>query len=995
MNLDFETFFEAIWGHSPYPWQSELASRVVSAGWPRVLDLPTGTGKTAALDIALYHLLVDGGKTAPRRVILVVDRRVIVDQVGDRVEHLKQALEDALAPGPLASARDRLRRIVGPDVPLLESATMRGGMPRSDAWIRHPQVPVLAASTVDQVGSRLLFRGYGVSRGMQPLHAGLMGCDTLLLLDEVHLSRPFATILDDLARLRGEESAVPRRSGVVELSATPGTKPSAAAGAAFGLDEADRATPRLAALLRASKPAALEQVKVRARAPEPDKREVLAAAAADHARAMVDEGRGTVAVVVNRVDTARRVWRHLHEDPALDVALITGRMRPLDQAETLAEVRSRVEAGRPAQGEARPLVLVATQTIEAGADYDFDGMVSECAPLDALRQRFGRVDRRGEATARLGASARGVILARSDMKSTDDRVYGEAPRLTWEWLEEIAEDGSVDFGIDAVQHHLDDLDSERRQAMTRRDRAEPVLLPTHMEQWAQTAPRPHADPDVSLFLHGIPRDDERVAADVRIVWRADVTETDLSDAREPTARDELLQRLAVVPPGSQEAISLPLWSLRRWLSRSGEEVGEDELSDVEGMAAPHPRAGGALVLQWQGRRDSEVVPAADVPPGAMIVVPADRGGIGEHRTFDPDSTTPVRDLGDVVQWEQRGRPTLRLDEVVWSALKGLFRDRDSEGPEAELEEAADILDRVKQAVEREGDDALRRIADALGPSPRLVNVEVGGNGRVEEEDRPSRASWVLLGSRASSPASDDQPFGIAGAIEGGEEDDETFLGVDRDLEGHLEGVARRTVAFAEALHLPPTLRTTLRWAARLHDLGKLDPRFQLLLHGGDPVAARFGPRLAKSRIPSQDAPARSRARRIAKYPEGQRHELVSLAMVQGSEALRARVEADDGDWDLVLHLIATHHGHARPLAPFVAMSSEEGESVSWTVDGVELEGSTAHGAARADSGIADRMFRLADRYGWHEMAYLEAILRLADHRQSEFEETLPAGEGDA
>ena len=94
------------------------------------------------------------------------------------------------------------------------------------------------------------------------------------------------------------------------------------------------------------------------------------------------------------------------------------------------------------------MIVVATQTLEVGADLDFDGLVTECASLDALRQRFGRLNRMGRRI-----ESRAFIFVREDqakLKKGDeeDPVYGTALTKTWDWLNEIKNENSeVDFGI--------------------------------------------------------------------------------------------------------------------------------------------------------------------------------------------------------------------------------------------------------------------------------------------------------------------------------------------------------------------------------------------------------------------------------------------------------------------------------------------------------------------------------------------------------------------
>ena len=106
----FEAFFSDLHQRAPFPWQRRLAVEVVERGWPEVLDLPTGVGKTSALDIALYCLAVAPARM-PRRVVLVVDRRIVVDQGAAHAREVRDALWHATS-GPLAVVADHLRVVI-------------------------------------------------------------------------------------------------------------------------------------------------------------------------------------------------------------------------------------------------------------------------------------------------------------------------------------------------------------------------------------------------------------------------------------------------------------------------------------------------------------------------------------------------------------------------------------------------------------------------------------------------------------------------------------------------------------------------------------------------------------------------------------------------------------------------------------------------------------------------------------------------------------------
>ncbi len=930
---EFAAFFRAVHGYEPFPWQTRLAAGVVATGrWPDLLDLPTASGKTCVLDVALFALALRP-EVSPRRIVLVVDRRVVVDQAKDHADRIRAALQDPQDP-VLRTVRERIRCLWDgpPEAPPFLTQVLRGGMVREDDWAKRPDQPVVALSTVDQVGSRLLFSGYGVSDRMAPVHAGLLGNDTLFLLDEVHLSVPFAETLRAVReRWRRLPDGLPDRFGVVRMSATPGS--SAAGESCFELADEDRTDPTLSRRLAARKVARLEPVTVGG--DEPERKRRLAARAVREALALVENGASAVGIVVNRVDTARAA-RHELEGRNLEACLLTGRMRPWERDRIVAAVLDRLRAGRRREPGQRPLVVVATQCIEAGADLDFDALVTECASLDALRQRFGRLDRCGD----LGES-RAVILARKDQigEKTEDPIYGAGLAATWEWLTSHGED--VDFGISSLALPP----SEELASLITPATHAPILLPAHLDAWSQTGPRPWPLPDVSLWLHG----PERAAPEVQVIWRADI---------EPGALEGGLPSLSACPPSSLEAVSLPIFAARRWLLEVEAEVADAPMPEPVDRSE---RRGGneRHVLRWAGEESKEISPA-EIRPGDTLIVPSAYGGL-RHGNFDPDAQEPVVDLGDRVQWAARRKATLRLHPLVLADW-GLAPGRASAAPRVQSADDSDSDPGAEVRAWLEGTpmelpdpwpevrrELLRRV-----PAPRLIALPNG--------------TWVLVARRVPGEVST-------------EDDGASFVEREVGLDRHGRDVAAFASNFAASVGLAPKLQKDLALAARLHDVGKADPRFQKMLVGGSEVRfAMLKEPLAKSAVPLRDLGARLQARARAGYPRGYRHEVLSVALADSAPELLARAS----DPDLVLHLVGSHHGWGRPFAP--AHDDPDEREVALDFDGHHLVASTRHGLARLDSGVSDRYWRLVESYGWWGLAWLEAILRLADHRASESEQ---------
>lgn len=938
---DFEAFFKEIYGVTPFPWQQRLVEKVAGENeWPATLDLPTGTGKTATIDIAIFHLALEANRGterhAPVRVAFVVDRRLVVDDAYLRARKLVEALSNP--PGPVTTKVAKALRSLSLDGPPLIARRLRGGIPREDDWARTPAQPTVLCSTVDQVGSRLLFRGYGVSPSMKPVHAGLIGSDCLLLLDEAHLAEPFRQTVDWATRYRGKKWRDNEYAGpwaMALLTATPGVEETSD----LGLDVEDGAHPILKRRLDVSKPVRLIQVET-----EEERQQTFTR----NARQAIGEGVQAIGLVVNRVARARSLFEVLREklDPqTTDLLLLIGPARPA-QRDQVANMLNPIRTGEDRKLD-KPLVIVATQCIEAGVDIDLNAIFTELAPLDCLIQRFGRLNRDGR-----DVPTRGLIVSIKDECSArnSDVIYGEALHHTWKALDSNATktgkgkkaEKRINFGLAHFAVPLDqDMLSPKSDA--------PILMPAHLDLLSQTSPIPAADPDVALYLHGPSRQPDAITA----IWRADVN---------PAWKDQdVIRLLTLVPPRTGEAIELPLWVVRRWLSEDIHTP--DTLADVP--SAAREKSGqnrkGREAFRWRGvdERSCWIKPR-ELRPGDTIVVPASYGGVDDYG-WNPKFEGAVTDLAGMAATAYRGR---RFAVRVISAL---LEDAVS------LDALSDLLAEVRQESWRTVRDALAKMALPEETKNALALLD---RARRRRGKTSVEMYFDLYGTNA-----DNEPRGVVFVaplgIEGGAETEEgrpnateddtsgSLPGFAQTLSEHSAEVEAKAETFARCAGLPADRIEDLKLAGFLHDQGKRDSRFQSWLHYGDPLGADPDDEntvLAKS---GRRLPPHARAK--AGLPEHWRHEALSVRIARAHERFAAAK-----DTDLVLWLVGTHHGYGRPFFPH-ADPQESPPHIGPQSLAFDWNGSDWA-----------TMFRiLKARYGVWELARMEAILRLADHRASE------------
>lgn len=1004
---DFPRFFENIHNREPYDWQCRLVKQVIDGKWPGAIDLPTGSGKTSCLDIAIFALacsaaLPKNQRTLPRRIFFCVNRRVIVDEAYQRAVHIARKIAEAEGTSSvLGMVANALRKLstLGPDsAPPLDVLELRGGIYRDSRWARSATQPTIICTTIDQLGSRLLFRGYGVSSNAAPIQAGLIAYDSLVFLDEAHISRPFLQTLQSIERYLdpvnwAEKSIGVKPMVVVPMTATPpeGINDQAV----IRLENKDRTNNGLNNRLITSKKAILRSV-----SDLPD-------AAIKEAKSLVNGTSTAVGIIVNRVDTARKIyeglWEIYKDQPEVIIELVIGSMRPIDRERQSERLRKLVGPDRPSNTTQTSFV-VATQCLEVGADYDFDVLVSECASLDALRQRFGRLNRGG----RLIDSRAIILIDEKNIKQENqldeakplDPIYGNALARTWNWLMSNGETVTIeaipaesrkrpkkntsavelrriDFGIDAfsiiLQQHGDQGRIPANLLAPSASKDAPVMLPAYVDFWCQTSPRPTPDPEVSLFIHG----PDTSEPDVQVCWR-----TDLIDDNHIN-QSAWCDVLGLLPPTSAECMSVPISRVRKWLSQGDDSKDDSDLLGIptakddeddskKGKQKPRSVDPSRVGVLWRGPNESCLIKSPrDLQPGDTLVLPVSAGG-WDRLGHVPETSLNRIDVAEIAFQSAKDRAALRLHPALRNRL-----------PETAV--ITEFFTRIANPEDMFTPKDLRLLLDQIAAEIEKDDLELSKTFRylaspqfgLLSENYPDRRGLVMITRQRLDTK---RSWYFPAADDGNDDRSRTMREQPIRLGDHTKHVLEEV---SRSIHVLPLddMKEDFFKAAEWHDLGKADERFQAMLRREDRTDAwlRIGMDnsfLAKSDGFPQTPDQRKQSRDRAGLPEGFRHEMLSVQIIENN-ILNLHQNRKQ---QLALHLIASHHGYARPFAPVV--NDEENPEVRIREFTITTEQRKILPPHRIDSGIPERFWELTRCYGWWGLAYLEAVLRLADQQAS-------------
>lgn len=637
--MDFSSDFQKLTDHLPLPWQSRLYDRLYAGDIPRVCDIPTGLGKTMVIPIwliALKHQQMAGQGTLPRRLVYIINRRTVVDQATEVVEQIRGKWTDPLA-----------------------ISTLRGELADNGEWKKDPSVPAIIIGTIDMVGSKLLFNGYGDGRYWRVHHAGLVGQDTLWVHDEAHITPAFSALLHQVQREQKECHEM-RPIQVMELTATPRSDQDV-----LSLEDDDLDHPIVKERITAEKIVKLHEVE------KSKKGARIVELARQHASAKVliyVQTPREVKAIANKLRSeldkeqrglAKSRGKKYKKPDSWDcrIAILNGRMRGYERDQMAAD-NEVYRKFLNAESVDESIYFVCTSAGEVGIDIDADHMVCDMSSMDSMIQRLGRVNRRG------GKQAQVDIVYEEEKKNTPSKVTCD--KVTCDILKRW---GEFNGSPDELRTLLSELTDTERDAAFSSTAKPPPLDDIILDEWSMTSIRDiPSRQNVQQYLHG----KEPYIPMVHVAWRQEI---ELFDEYEVKDARSLTDWFRMCPVRSRERLQVLLSEAKKEISKmEGAAVCIDtagsatwiELADIgqskdvsSCILVLSPKSGG---LDSSGMLDTSGKKALDVAVAAFGKEP-ERGrrleGIDSPCPFDDD--IPRSPDGKIL-WPERGRVLLREED---------------------------------------------------------------------------------------------------------------------------------------------------------------------------------------------------------------------------------------------------------------------------------------------------------------------------------------------
>lgn len=1045
----FASSFLALTGYPPMPWQTRLfRTHFLSGDLPGAVNIPTGLGKTAVMAIWLiglaWQIRTQAMPSLPRRLVYVVDRRAVVDQSTTFAETLRKNLATP-------KAHDLCAFLGFAECRKLPISTLRGQFVDNREWLEDPSRPAIVVGTVDMIGSRLLFEGYGASRKMRPYHAGLLGADTLVLLDEAHLVPPFEALLATIAsephvysaRAKEDRKRIPEFK-LLPLSATNrSSSTSVFALEARDYDDAvDEGAKRTRKRLDAVKCLRIETAGAKN----------LLQTIVERAWEISGKGENDVRCLIycDKRDDAQKVCDALLDRLATHARTDSKKAKGEDKEQyeirvaTAAQNRielfvgaRRVHERRQAQKRLEVLgfladsesshgsatFLVATSAGEVGVDLDADHLVCDLVAWERMVQRFGRVNRRGKVSSDIVVvapppevpksklpdkpqiealpeppkpvkpkkpgkkatpeehGAYSQAMSRFDREDADykkalkqfrDRQknqkkgeddYQEAlAKYREDWaptylykerialLERLNGDASPRALLNLLTNAASDTGlAHAIQACSTPAHLRPALSRPLVDAWSMTSLDEHTGrPRVEPWLRGWTDDEPQTA----MAWRQHLPVR----AKPPTRKKEIEDFFEAAPIQTVELLETETYRVLDWLmqrvaklrDRGVRQVSDESTEDEGG-------ADSAL-----GQDESTVDSVAEADESSDEVLPSSTA-----------QASPPADSG----------PKLKPEDVIAIVLS-------AGGKYVRTLHVRDIPAEVQKtdsdAQRKRVKEAKEKLQGELSSATLVVGADVGGlnNGLLNSEVTAASTADGSTSWGADDNGNPLVPFRIHDSVSGDPSSDGNWRECLRfDLERNADGEATRWLIveewpdsanteerrssgpeqslvehqswaercarrIGERLRLEGEYLEMLSIAARLHDEGKQALRWQNAFR-----AKRDGRPYAKTKGPID-----------FKLLDGYRHEFGSLPhALKDAEFKKLPQDLQH----LALHMIAAHHGFARPV-----------------IDITGCEDAPPSALETRAREVALRFARLQRRWGPWGLAWWEALLRAADQQAS-------------